>query len=733
MKLRISVATAFLLILSAGMYSAQAQGTVYWDVNGNTAGGGPDGGGFYDGIWGTDPFWSTDPNGNAATNAWVPGDNAVFSAGTDLAADGIVTITGTQTAASIVIEDGRVQFRGGTADTGAGTVTINAGATLDINSTARLNTGAGKVVLNGGTLMQTNTGNAGTFLGTGTNGTTGDGGGLKGLEVNGIGYIGYDDGNGVPDNQVAIFFGVITGTGGTTTNGGAGTLVKIGPDQIGIGVSDQDFTAGAPRIHSQELFTFAKLVVKEGAYRLRSTTQDGTVRETAFGAVPLAVLNDAITLDGGGIGSNTNVTLHANRGVTVTAKGGYLDHGAGAGLSIPGPISGSGTLSIGSPTSTSASNPTFTLSNTNNVNTFTGKLVVLRSTLTVPDAAALGAVPGSFVADSITIGGAAPSTGTVSQINFSGSTTLGANRGITLAGTTDGRINISSGGNTLTYNGVISGPGKLLKMGDGTLSTSGAHTYSGGTDVYGKLIVNNTSGSGTGTGAVNVKTLSATLGTNGTLGGTGSVSGLVTVESGAALAPGATTGGIGTLSLNGGLTLGAGSLLNIDLGAPSTGDLINVLGSTTLDGGTVNVTNAGGLATGTYKILDYAGALGGSFANLALGTTPAGFTINLVNNVAGTSIDLSVTSTIVGVQGDYNNNGVVDAADYVVWRNGGPLQNEVATIGSVTPEDYTEWRARFGNVTGSGSALGAGSVPEPATATLLCAVLGGLLAVRRTR
>ena len=32
-----------------------------------------------------------------------------------------------------------------------------------------------------------------------------------------------------------------------------------------------------------------------------------------------------------------------------------------------------------------------------------------------------------------------------------------------------------------------------------------------------------------------------------------------------------------------------------------------------------------------------------------------------------------------GVPGDYNDNGIVDAADYVLWRNGGPLENEVAT------------------------------------------------------
>jgi hypothetical protein len=67
-----------------------------------------------------------------------------------------------------------------------------------------------------------------------------------------------------------------------------------------------------------------------------------------------------------------------------------------------------------------------------------------------------------------------------------------------------------------------------------------------------------------------------------------------------------------------------------------------------------------------------------------------------------------------GVAGDYNGNGTVDAADYVLWRNGGPLQNEGATPNSVTVEDYNFWRARFGAISGSGSA-NATSVPEPST------------------
>jgi hypothetical protein len=72
--------------------------------------------------------------------------------------------------------------------------------------------------------------------------------------------------------------------------------------------------------------------------------------------------------------------------------------------------------------------------------------------------------------------------------------------------------------------------------------------------------------------------------------------------------------------------------------------------------------------------------------------------------------------------GDYNNSGTVDAADYVLWRDGGPLANEVDTPGTVNQADYTEWRARFGNP-GSGSGL-ASAVPEPGSFAL---ALAGLL------
>jgi hypothetical protein len=95
--------------------------------------------------------------------------------------------------------------------------------------------------------------------------------------------------------------------------------------------------------------------------------------------------------------------------------------------------------------------------------------------------------------------------------------------------------------------------------------------------------------------------------------------------------------------------------------------------------------------------------------------------------------------------GDYNGNGVVDAADYTTWRD--TLGQSVAMdgdgadgdeSGEIDAGDYTYWVERFGNVVPEGGASahfapgespGAISaiVPEPATLALLLIASAGLV------
>jgi hypothetical protein len=126
--------------------------------------------------------------------------------------------------------------------------------------------------------------------------------------------------------------------------------------------------------------------------------------------------------------------------------------------------------------------------------------------------------------------------------------------------------------------------------------------------------------------------------------------------------------------------------------------------------------------------LDNTGLLVGTHQlRIALGTSTDGAQIYQVDNFR------LVTVLPEGVPGDYNNNGAVDAADYVLWREGGPLQNEVESVGTVTAADYDAWRARFGNTT-AGSGASNPAVPEPAALALLfSAIFGSLFARRRFR
>jgi hypothetical protein len=108
-------------------------------------------------------------------------------------------------------------------------------------------------------------------------------------------------------------------------------------------------------------------------------------------------------------------------------------------------------------------------------------------------------------------------------------------------------------------------------------------------------------------------------------------------------------------------------------------------------------------------------------------------TLRLLHSTTPNSRGQQITATLgvdnimavgdASLEGDYNDNGAVDAADYVAWRD---RLNQNVTIpndsspGSVTEADYSVWRSRFGQQSGS-SAI-AVPVPEPSSTLILLAV-----------
>jgi hypothetical protein len=80
----------------------------------------------------------------------------------------------------------------------------------------------------------------------------------------------------------------------------------------------------------------------------------------------------------------------------------------------------------------------------------------------------------------------------------------------------------------------------------------------------------------------------------------------------------------------------------------------------------------------------------------------------------------------IAIPGDFNNDGTVDAADYIAWRNG---------LGTTyTQADYNIWRANFGRsaagaaaVADTFSAASSANIPEPAALLLSAMALATLL------
>jgi fibronectin-binding autotransporter adhesin len=619
-------------IMIAGLYvgaalTSNGQDLRYWDIDGPVPGaGGPTPSGTWDA---TATNWSPAEAGDVETEAWLSGaaagqgNVAVFSAGSDAVGSFTVTVAGTNNAAGMTVKAGTVNLAGtGAVALGAGAATVMPGATLSVNSVLRVTQSTGGLLVLDGATLQSTTGNAGSLW-------TATGDGIL-LTVNG-GTIDYSA------NAVVIYQGKILGEGGTTDNGGAQTLTKTGSSELRVQTA------------STENYTFQKLVVKGGLYRLGSSTS-GTppvqlTQETGFGALPVAPLADAITLDGGGIGASFALQTDPFRGITLGPSGGLL-YATAAALTVSGPIAGPGVLRV------VGTNGLTLLSETS---TRTGGTVIgsefaatggvttaTAGVLTIFGDGALGAVPATPEPANIRLG-TATAAGTLTILN--NDTVIDSNRG----------IEVGAGGGTLSssrrieYGGVLSGSGAFTKTSTGTLVLSGINTLTGNVTSFGGGVLEIAADENLGAVPASTRSNAITLAgatTSGRLRATESFT--MAPTRGITVNVGGTTTPLGgtievseekTLTIGGPIS-GTGRFTKAGTGTLVLSGTNTYEGTTTVSGGTL-VVNGSIASTGNVNLvggttLGGSGSLGGSltvgsFTTLSPGSSPG--TLSVGGNV----------------------------------------------------------------------------------------------------
>lgn len=197
----------------------------------------------------------------------------------------------------------------------------------------------------------------------------------------------------------------------------------------------------------------------------------------------------------------------------------------------------------------------------------------------------------------------------------------------------------------------------------------------------------------------------------------------------------------------------AGSVLEIEIGGTATGEYdalnissdLNFLGM--LDLNFIEPEPESGVFEPTtgdaFTLLTWGGELaaGNTFASTVLPPAPAMAAWSL--EVIGNSLVLSLNEVIPPAENaDFNGDGIVNLADYTLWRDNLGSTGELGVSAGnangdniVDGADYGVWRSQFGSqleATGASLLAGSQAVPEPATVLLVLVAVGSSVVARRS-
>lgn len=377
------------------------------------------------------------------------------------------------------------------------------------------------------------------------------------------------------------------------------------------------------------------------------------------------------TVNGGVLAVDGNQTfnrLSTNNQVTVNNGGTFQINGVNAlnsaGNSVDVTVNPGGILSVVSGGSTAIGAAGVSHAHLRNV-TLNGGTVNL----------AYSGAGSAYNGESFQLNGTVAATGSApSTIQYSSGDA--SNSGVALSGT--GTFNVSDVTASTAADLIVSAEiedndtagDSLAKTGSGTMEVTAPNSYTGGTSVTtGRLLVNNTSGSGTGTGAV-------TVATGAFLGGTGTVAGATTVTG--TVEPGNLA--VGTLNFGSTLGLSAGSTYAVEITGAATNDKVVATGALTA-AGTIAVTLNGyvPVLNDTFDIADASGISGSPSFNFAAAPLTAGLvwdtsqfltngTIRVINS---DPYDAWATANNVtlGKSGDDDGDGVTNLLEFATNSN----------------------------------------------------------------